>query len=70
MPQPLATAFFIFAAFLLTVSTLAAVLVAGFALLIQVIAFLYLAGTTETAQPEVTATVPREFEWSPPGGGV
>lgn len=67
MPQPLSTAFFVFAAFLLTVSTLAAILVAGFALLIQIVAFLYLAGTTP-APAERVATVPSEFAWEPPGG--
>jgi hypothetical protein len=67
MPTPLASAFFIFAAFLLTVSTLAALIVAGFALLIQVLAFFYLASVS---QPEErVATVPREFAWEPPGGG-
>jgi hypothetical protein len=71
MPTPLATAFFVFAAFLLTVSTLAAILVAGAGLLIQIIAFLVVAGmNSEAKQIEQTATVPREFEWGPPGGGV
>jgi hypothetical protein len=68
MPTPLASALFIFAAFLLTVSTLAAVLVAGLALLVQVIAFLVIAGMRGAEDAQRVATVPREFEWSPPGG--
>jgi hypothetical protein len=61
MPQPLATAFFIFAAFLLTVSSLAAILVAGVGLAVQLIAFFLLAGARSAPQ-ERTVTLPREFD--------
>lgn len=60
MPAALTTSLFIFAAFLILISQLAAVLVAGLALLWQTLHFFYEAGTQQGALPGVT--IPKEFD--------
>jgi hypothetical protein len=63
MPAPLATAIFIFAAFLLTINPVAAVIIAGVGVLVQAVTFIIggIVSGPDEPQPRVV-TLPREFD--------